>query len=194
MKAVLFDMDGVLVHTYEAWFGLMARATSELGYPVVTREQFHASWGQGLAADVERFFPRHDLPTVERYYAENFHRHAAGVRVDPDAARVLRGLAERGIGRAVITNTPAVLAREILKAAALEPDALVGGTDVPRAKPHPDMVHEACRRLGVGEADALVVGDSRYDLEAARAAGVRFAGYGIDGDFRLASLGDLLTR
>ena len=63
---------------------------------------------------------------------------------------------------------------------------------MPAAKPAPDMVLRACGLLGVAPADALVVGDSDYDRRAAAAAGVRFAGLGIDGDVRLARLSDVI--
>jgi phosphoglycolate phosphatase/AHBA synthesis associated protein len=54
------------------------------------------------------------------------------------------------------------------------------------------MVFEACRRLDVSVDEALVVGDSRYDREAARAAKVHFVGLRIDGDVRIERLGELL--
>ena len=69
---------------------------------------------------------------------------------------------------------------------------MVGGTDVARGKPAPDMVLEACRRLRVAPAEALVVGDSRYDRDAAAAAKVRFVGLRIAGDRRIERLGGLL--
>ena len=81
--------------------------------------------------------------------------------------------------------------RRHLAHAGLEADEIVGGTDAPRAKPAPDMVLLACERLGVGTGEVLFVGDSRYDREAAGAAGVRFVGLGIDGDLRIEALGEL---
>ena len=55
------------------------------------------------------------------------------------------------------------------------------------------MVREACRRLGVTPAEAIVVGDSRYDLEAARGAGVRCIGLRLDADLRIERLDELLS-
>ena len=103
-------------------------------------------------------------------------------------------LRERSLPSAVITNTPAPLARELVKRAGGAPDTLIGGTDVERPKPAPDMVLLACERLGVAPGDSLVVGDSRYDRDAAAAAGARFAGLGIEGDVQIASLTDLLDH
>jgi phosphoglycolate phosphatase/AHBA synthesis associated protein len=92
----------------------------------------------------------------------------------------------------VITNTPAPVAWDMVRRAGGTPDLVVGGTDVPRPKPAPDMVLRACELLETPTGESLVVGDSRYDREAARAAGTRFAGLGIDGDVRIDRLVDVL--
>ncbi len=182
----------MLIDSYEVWFHLLNQTSRAFGGIAVSRRDMRDGWGQGIAADVERFFPHKTVAETEAYYHAHFMEHARHLRVDPDARAVTTELRRRGYGQALITNTPSGLAREILGAAKLELDAVVGGTDVPNAKPAPDMVREACRRLGVAADQALVVGDSRYDLEAARGAGVRFVGLRIDGDARIARLGELL--
>jgi phosphoglycolate phosphatase/AHBA synthesis associated protein len=194
VRAVLFDLDGVLVESYDVWFAVMNAAARALGYPPIRAEAFREAWGQGIEADVERFFPRHDVATLERCYEREFPRQLAHLEVAADAPAVLAAARERRLPTAVVTNTPAPLARAVLAHAGLSSDALVGGTDVPRAKPAPDAVLLACARLGAAPRDALLVGDSRFDREAARAAGVRFAGLGIEGDLTLRSLAELLDH
>jgi HAD superfamily hydrolase (TIGR01549 family) len=182
----------VLIDSYEVWFQLLNETSRAFGGIAISRQVMRDGWGQGIAADVERFFPHKSVAETEAYYHAHFMEHAQHLRVDPDARAVTAELRRRGFRQAVITNTPSKLARQILEAAALELDTVVGGTDVPNAKPAPDMVREACRRLGVAEAEALVVGDSRYDLEAARAAGVTCIGLRMDADARIERVSDLL--
>jgi len=184
----------VLIDSYEVWFQLLNATSRAFGGIAISRQVMRDGWGQGIAADVERFFPHKTVAETEAYYHAHFMEHAQHLRVDPDARAVTAELRRRGFGQALITNTPSGLAREILAAAKLELDAVVGGTDVPNAKPAPDMVREACRRLGVAASDAIVVGDSRYDLEAARGAGVTFIGLRMDGDSRIECIRDLLGR
>ena len=193
MKAVLFDMDGVLVESYQAWFHLLADACRDLGYQPISREMFASTWGQGVQADRDTFFTRHKAHEVERYYEERFVDHIHHVEVEPDGPKVFAALRQNELALAVITNTPAALARPVLARAGVEPDVLVGGTDIPNAKPAPDIGLRACELLGIEPAEALVVGDSRFDREAAAAAGARFIGLRIEGgEHTISSLGELI--
>ena len=192
IQAVLFDLDGVLVHSFEAWVQLMNATARHFGYPPVDRDRFQAVYGQPTTEDVRAFFPRETVEHVEAFYDAHFTDFKESVEADPAAAHVLSALVERGVRLAVVTNTASALAREILTGTGLRIDTVVGGNDVPQAKPSPDMVHRACELLSVVPANAVMVGDSHYDRAAAQAAGVRFAGLGIDGDERLEHLVDLL--
>jgi phosphoglycolate phosphatase/AHBA synthesis associated protein len=192
LRAVLFDLDGVLVDSYEVWFGLMNAAARAFGTAPLAPAEFRARFGQGVVEDA-RLFGR-EVPEVEAFFAAHFADHLAKLRSDPEAAGVLAQLRRAGLGAAVITNTPAPLAHLMLDAARLRVEVVVGGTDVASPKPAPDMVWRACALLDIEPEAALVVGDSRYDREAAQAAGVRFAGLRIDGDLRLESLRELPAR
>jgi phosphoglycolate phosphatase len=110
----------------------------------------------------------------------------------PGVADLFAELQQRRIPTAVVTNTPNPLAATVVRLVGATPDHIVGGTDVPRSKPAPDIVYEACRRLAVAPAAVWLVGDSRYDAEAAAAAGTRFVGFRRDGDLRVEHLVELL--
>ena len=193
INAVLFDMDGVLLDSFEAWASLLDAAARHFGNPPVTREAFRAVYGQSTQVDVDRFFPGQTVESVEAYYEAHFAEHAGAVEVDPGAADILAALDRQGVPTAVITNTPSALARQMLERASLVPNAVVGGSDVPQPKPAPDMVFRACELLAVEPWDALVVGDSDYDKQAAAAAGAPFAGIGgIAGNYTLRDLHQVL--
>ena len=185
-------MDGVLIDSYEAWYELVRHGREVLGGPHVSRDFFHAGWGQGVDADIKTFFPGSTMEQVERYYEDNFTRYSGHVVVNSDARPVLAELKARGVSTAVISNTPGPLTRKILEALDLRADLALGGADAGRPKPAPDLLLAACKRFALEPRHALMVGDSRYDEEAARAAVIRFAGLGRDGDVRLGRLGELL--
>lgn len=197
--AVLFDMDGVLVRSEEIWFRLVEEAGRRFRGQAVTREEFAPTFGQGTAADVAVFGLRCTPQELDRFYAENFLAFGDALWVDPEARPLLEALRRAGFSLAVVTNTVSPLAEQILDRAGLTDllSAVACANQVPRAKPFPDLVLHACRALGVPTSSAWMVGDSRYDREAALAAGVTFVGLGLDGDLRierLAELAPLLRR
>lgn len=191
--AVLFDLDGVLIHSRAVWEALLARLCRQLGYPPLTEARFAAIWGQGIAADVENIFVRHTVEELAALYDAHFLEHADAMTLEPGGPQVFEALIAAGIGLAVVTNTPRPLADALLERAGLAPPVLIGGTDCPRAKPAPDMVLEAASRLGVPPERALMVGDTTADRGAAQAAGATFCGFGgIDGDLVARRLSDVL--
>jgi HAD superfamily hydrolase (TIGR01509 family) len=192
LRAVLWDLDGVLIDSYEVWFHLLNHTAQAYRKAPVTREAFAAGWGQGIEKDVERWFPDRTVAEVEAFYHTHFMDHASHLKIDADAVRVTNELRARGLRQCLISNTPSPLARDILGHAKITLDDVVGGTDVPNGKPAPDMVLEACRRLRVTPAESVVIGDSRYDRDAAAAAKVRCVGLRLDADLRIERLADLL--
>ena len=191
-KAVLFDMDGVLVDSYEMWFHLMRGVAEKLGYPEISRTAFEGSWGQGISDDVRKFYTKHTEAQIEEEYALLHSDYSGRHIVDPAAGSVFSELRSRGRSLAVITNTPTSMAKTVLASAKLAPDLLVGGNDVENGKPAPDMVLKALAFFGVEASEAVVVGDTHNDRDAAAAAGVRFIGLKIDGNVRIEKLAEVL--
>lgn len=175
-KAVLFDMDGVLIDSFGIWLEVVNEAARALGHPAIDEPRLRAAFGQGLEEDVRLFYPGATVETVRAAFATAMPRHLHAVRVDPEAIRVLEALAARGIRRAVVTNTQDDLAGGLLAAAGLDGhvdhvSALVPGR---REKPAPDLVLAALEACNVRAVEAAMVGDTAYDAQAAAAAGVPF--------------------
>ena len=179
VRAVLFDLDGVLIDSYDAWFRVVNETARELGAPAVSRELFRSIFGQGIAADLVNLYPGRTREEVEACYVRAMTRQAASIHVNPEALVALPDLGRRGYRRACVTNTQIGLARAILAASGLAAqfDDMQGARPGVREKPEPDLLFAALAALGVPAAEALMVGDSRYDEEAAAAAGVPFLHY-----------------
>jgi phosphoglycolate phosphatase/AHBA synthesis associated protein len=192
--AVLFDLDGVLVRSEAAWFRLMEECGRVFRGRAVTWEEFAPTFGQSTAEDVRSFGLSCSIEELDRFYADNFRRFTTEVLVNPEARPVLQALSARGEPLAVVTNTATRLAEEILEAAGLRGffRFVACADQVACPKPAPDLVLHALAALGPPPAAACLIGDSRFDREAARAAGVRFIGLGIDGDARIDRLSALI--
>ena len=193
-QAVLFDMDGVLLHSGQLWHVVVNQVIAGFGGAPVTYEAFMATFGQGVAADMAQYYPGHSRPEVEAAMIRCFLTQLDAMQPMPGAADVLDALAAQGIARAVVTNTPTALATKMLAHFGLleRVQLLVGGGDAAE-KPAPDLIHLALARLGLDPSQVLYVGDSWADGAATRAAGVFMLGLGTDeGDRRIARLDELL--
>ncbi len=194
-EAVLFDMDGVVVDTFDAWVAVLADCRRRRGLPILSAQAVRDCWGQGLMADCETLFPGADPIALAREYDEGFLRHLDGVAPEPGAVETICAIAAAGVRVALVTNSPVALARRILDRVRLRDafDEIAGGDEVPRGKPDPGLIELALRRLGAEPGRCVLVGDTALDIEASRAAGVPAIGYRIDGgDARIDALPALL--
>lgn len=177
----LFDMDGVLVDSKEAWY----RSFDETGD--ITREEFEQRfWGRDMKKNVE------ELGTTRKEFCETlFPRHADAIEPVPEAADVLSALEGK---KALITNTTSRCTSEILEKLGLAGylDMIVTSDEVEEGKPDPSIVEKAMAGLGAEPADTVVIGDSPHDIEAGRAAGCMTIGIGVEGDYTAGGLRDIL--
>jgi beta-phosphoglucomutase-like phosphatase (HAD superfamily) len=193
-KAVFFDMNGVLIDSFDAWLSVLKAAALEFDCALVTKVAFQAVWGGATQADVDAFFPDRTVAEVEAFYSANFARHASTAAPLPGAKHVLDEFNRQGVPTAVITNTHSSIARPLLESLDLIPDALIAVDNVTNPKPAPDMIFRGCEVLSVEPWDILVVGHSTSDQQAAAAAGVPFAGFGgIAGNYTIERLADVLA-
>lgn len=193
IRLAAFDLDGVLVDSFECWWRLLNDALSQRGQPPLTREEFAACWGQDVEADRRRFFPDWTVGELIAYYNAQFPRFVEWIREEPGAAELLARLKQRGFTIAVASNSPTEMVERLLQRASLRQhvDHAAGVDLVAHGKPEPDLIEHVRRAAGVAREALCFIGDSEYDARAARAAGVRFVGFRRPGDRRIESLREL---
>ena len=193
---IAFDMDGVLVDSFECWWQVLRDLQIAQGKEPLTRERFAETWGQDADADRRSYFPEWTTTEIMARYDAAFPRYAHLIQAEPEAAATLGALRRPGKRLAVATNSPVDIAARLLGGASLASyfDCIACADLVAEGKPAPDLLHFIARQLGVTTAEIAYVGDSDYDAVAARAAGLFFVGYRRPGDVRVERLGELVRE
>ena len=180
LKAVLFDMDGVLVDSEELIYLAAKQMFAEHDIEV-TQEDFKPFIGAGENNYLGGVAKKYNFDiNIERDKARTYEIYA---EIAPDKLKVLSGVREfiqlckaRKLKLAVATSADEVKMNVNLKAASLDSgifDATVNGLEVTNKKPHPEIYLNAAKKLGVKPFECLVVEDAVNGVEAANAAGAK---------------------
>jgi HAD superfamily hydrolase (TIGR01509 family) len=190
--AFLFDLDGTLVDSvYQhvlAWREALEAAGIRLAVWRIHR-RIGMSGGlfvHALLRETGHQLTPQDMSRVQQMHRESFARMVGQVRPLPGAQDLLAHLTRAGVPWAIATSGRRDTAEQALRVLGLDGSApVVTRDDVRRAKPDPDLFLAAAERVGVPIASSVVVGDSVWDLLAARRAGalgvgLQSGGYGLD--------------
>jgi HAD superfamily hydrolase (TIGR01509 family) len=190
--AFIFDLDGTLVDSvYEhvlAWREALEHARLELSVWRIHR-RIGMSGGlfvNALSRETGRRVTPREAARLQRDHVTAFRRQSGKIRPLPGARFLLAHLSKLRVPWAIATSGRLETAQPSLKLLGVAPHALIVTRDqVEHAKPDPDLFLAAADRLGVDITDAVVVGDSVWDLLAARRAralgvGLLSGGYGFD--------------
>jgi HAD superfamily hydrolase (TIGR01509 family) len=176
--AFLFDLDGTLIDSvYQhviAWRAALSRLDIDLSVWRIHR-RIGMSGGlfvSALLRETGLSLSAGDIAMLQEAHAEEYLAQADSVRPLPGAAELLAALTDKGVQWAIATSGYRATAGHALGMLGLPDDAPMITRDLVRhAKPDPDLFLAAAALLGVEPQRAWVVGDSVWDLLAARRAG-----------------------
>jgi len=190
--AFLFDLDGTLVDSVYQHVLAWREALEALGIELAVW-RIHRRMGMSggllvnaLLQETGRRLSKAEAARLLRLHDEAYARLASQVRPLPGALELLACLSEAGVRWAIATSGRYESAKPVLKLLRLGSEVpVITRDEVQRAKPDPDLFLAAAKRLGVPIGESVVVGDSVWDLLAARRAralgvGLLSGGYGED--------------
>ena len=198
-RMILIDLDGTLIDSVPDLAYSVDAMMRELGLPERGEAAVRNWVGNGVERLVERALvndldgtPSREaferaLPVFQRIYQENTGGRSA---LYPGVREGLDRLQAAGYRLGCVTNKAACFTLPLLREKGLHDDfeIIVAGDALPQKKPDPAPLLHAARELGVTPAESLMVGDSRSDVKAARAAGFQIVcmsyGYNHGADIR----------
>ena len=184
--AVLLDLDGTLVDSVYYHVTAWDRVLQERGYHVPLR-RIHAGIGLGGDRLVPWVLGRHvdDAEELITAHSEAFTEFGDRLHPTDGARELLEDLETRDVSFLIATSAGSEERALLLEALGREDLDTTDGSDVSSSKPAPDLLAQACGRLGVDPERAVIIGDSAWDAHAARrlgmaAIGVRCGGIADD--------------
>ena len=199
IRGVAFDLDGTLVDSAPGLTAAVDNALYALELPMAGEERVVTWIGNGAdvlilraltwarqeraalrAAQGKPSVDHDDIPQAEQQaiLRKLFDRHYGEVAEEgsflfPAVADTLGALHAKGLPLALVTNKPTPFVAPILASLDIAKyfTVVIGGDDVKNKKPHPEPLLLVAEKLGLAPAELLFVGDSRNDIQAAKAAG-----------------------
>ena len=180
IKAVIFDMDGLMIDSERVTFEGYQHILSKMG-KTITEDFYITLLGKPIKGIFQRFydvygndFPIESVITdVHQYMAERFETE--GVPLKTGLVELLKYCREKGYRTVVATSSSRNGVDKILKSADIEQyfDDSICGDEVTKGKPDPEVFLKSCMKLGVNTDEAVVLEDSEAGIQASYAAGIR---------------------
>ncbi|HEX8003135.1 MAG TPA: HAD family hydrolase [Mycobacteriales bacterium] len=174
-RGVLFDVDGTLVDSNYLHVAAWLEALRRNGFDEVTGADVHRGVGMGAGLLLETLLGADvDQEPLTKAHAEAYRAQWPWLRPFRGAVDLVREVRRRG-GEAVLATSATEEEVEALRRTLDCDDAIseiTSSADVEEAKPAPDIFRTAMEKTGLDPANVVVVGDTRWDVEAAAKAGL----------------------
>lgn len=177
-KLAIFDFDGTLVDSAPGIVQVMKEVIDEMGYSNELLEQWSHLVGVPLLRQMELLFPDKDAQFHEdlaNLYREKYDSKVIEIcPLFPGLRDMLRQLHKNEVMISIATSKRRHLVDAVVDHHGLTDyfKMIVGAADVTHHKPHPESVHLTIGNLNVNPTEVVVIGDSTFDLDMARNAGV----------------------
>jgi phosphoglycolate phosphatase len=175
IRAIIFDLDGTLVDSYEAITESANHALDQLGLPRKTAGEVRRLVGHGLEALLASIVGEARAEEATRLFRIRYEQvFAEMTTILPGVADTLQRLADRGYRMAVASNKPARFTEPILGRLNLLTffQSIQGPDRAGTTKPEPTMLHNCLDELRVSADSCVYVGDMVLDVETAATAGI----------------------
>ena len=177
MNCYIFDVDGTLIDSSGVYLPALRQILEEYGYehtPEMLKKAFGMTGRQGLA-----YFgvPEAQQDEVMERWEAMAYANLLHVKIYDGILDTLRALRESGSRLGIVTSRTRAQFEGGVKPLGLAEcfDAVVCSDEVAHPKPAPDAARECLRRLSAPAEDTLYIGDSAFDMQCARSAGIRSA-------------------
>jgi len=177
IQALLFDLDGTLVDSNELIFQTFEHLFQEHLGKTIPRDEIVNTFGKPLEEVMESYFPNQGYLYAQHYRSYNIANHDELTTLCPQVIEGLEYFKSKGLKIALVTSKARPTADKSLQLFHLENyfDVIITPELTVKHKPHPAPALKALEYLKIPPQDAIMIGDSPYDIQCGRAAGCKTA-------------------
>ncbi|MFM2434489.1 MAG: hypothetical protein RL063_468 [Pseudomonadota bacterium] len=177
----MIDLDGTLVHSAPEIARGINAMLGALSLPTLSAVQIEAYIGDGAEKLIKRALTQQSdcepdsalFVQAKQLFFTEYAKVVSQSLPYPGVVSALKALKNAGYRLACVTNKPHTFTQDLLIASNLLPyfEVVVAGDTLAKKKPDPDQLIYCCEQFGVAVSEAVMVGDSKVDVAAARSAG-----------------------
>ena len=179
IQAILFDLDGTLIDSAPDLGAAADQMRVVRGLPSLPMADYRPFAGSGARGMLRVAFGLHpedeQFPVMREEFFQNYERRMTqDTTVFDGVSEMLTNIVTRQLQWGVVTNKSKRFTEPLSRQMSLfaTAGAVVSGDTTPHAKPHPEPLFEAARRIGVAPESCVYVGDDERDILAGKAAGM----------------------
>lgn len=176
INTVLLDFDGTLMNTRDGILNSWIHLFQVLRNETPSEEKLKNTFGEPLKVSLGKFFPDEPLEKCLKIYREYQNTHQGEMMIPFDGViETVLALKEKGCKIGLVTSRLDISAKKGLDEIGILQcfDSLITANTVEHHKPHPEPILKALDELGSKKEEAIMVGDTIFDLKASKNAGVK---------------------
>lgn len=175
IKAIIFDVDGVLIDSNRIIIDLFKETAKKMKFKIPSDNDVVKLMGQSLEDNIKFLWPESDVELFARKYREEFVK--VKIPTFKGTVEAIEKLKKAGFKLGIVSGKKKFYLEKNLIDAGLNLesfDAIISAEDSKEHKPSPKPILIACNKIGVKPTETLYVGDATFDYEAAKSAKANF--------------------